>query len=770
MVKERARQVALINTARTVLSAAGAGAVVAAGTANPALAAVLVASGAKLVELTSPELFLPRSDRDQLPDLREPLWELGDLALERCLQQAEDRFPRHQRDDLRRLSKKARGFHRTLLFLPLMEEAPTASEGAPATAEHGGPSPLEALLTTDTRSPLPFEDWEALLEELAYGARVPLTRDLKTPLAHFLASSMQAQAEALLRQDITGGEPLHGKAWAVVLWLDHQQRIHQDRPSQAAIRDGVHELLHRQAPDSRWLQDPRVQEGPDSEADRLAYRREFDRFLGREPDLEAVRQALALSTTDEPVFRWSILSGSAGTGKSRLALELYIRSEQWPCRGFAIPGAVSRETARTWRTDHPSLIIVDYAGHKEGVAEFIQTFAHRARAGDLSPPVRILLVERRSDDPNLEQIFTGELRAAARQYQGPGHRLGPLDEAVLVQIMRERIQRTEGTATSHGEGWSDARLLEALDYHDRRRRPLYAALVGDAIANDYFFSATSERGALTRGRLFERLLEREREEVWKLKDREATQYENLLLLTTFTGGFDNKDLEELYEQPTLGLDLPEDPDFGTYARVAMTHAAQVRKRLPPLEPDLLGERLVLQALLPENEGSLGIKRRNRWLRRLAWKNGREDTASFVQKCFDNYPEDVFRLGWLLPESESLELELLAPFIASMLWLINAASGDSPPSSDAEDMVLDLLDRLDERLGAPDDPSRFDHLSSRVAGWTALAYSYAARCLGARFNGILLNTEPPALLSDFPAPRKPLTTIFNPSMREDGESA
>jgi hypothetical protein len=751
MANQRARRIALVNTAKSLLSAAGAGAVVAAGTANPALTAILVASGAKLIEMVPTDFFnsLPAGDAARSSDLRASLWELADLALTESLKEAEAEFSDYQRKPLRRLARGAPGFHAALLT-----HGPTGSGGPDGELEQ---AVQQALTSTNPASTIPEGEWEALVEELASRAEVPITYDLKIPLASFLARRMQPKMHTLLIDDGSQEAPLGGRAWATVEWIKNFLHVNVDRPAILNTAEKVRQLPETLQPQGSWLYNPRLPDNSRSEADRLSYRRALDEFLGRREDVEAVYEHLQLDHPQDSQFRWSILSGSAGTGKSRLAMELQDRSVAWPRRGFAAPGVVRRENALAWRLEEPTLIVIDYAGHKEGVAEFVQAFAQRAKTDQLNQAVRILLVERRSDDPNLEQISTGELREIALQYQRPSHELDTLDRGDVLRIMKDRIAESE---QARNENWPDEILLAILDHHDPRRRPLYAALVGDAIANRYLFRDGSEHGTMTRGHLFEALLDRERKEVWHLSGREQASYENLLLLATFTGGLHLEHFDEISEQPSRGLPLPESLDFEIYARVAMTSAAQIDERLPPLEPDLLGERLVLRSLLQETVRSANAPRRNRWLRRLAWQYGRESTASFVQKCFDNYPEDVFRLGWLLPEGEPLELELLAPFIATILWSINAACGDSPPTVGAENMVLDLLDRLDERLGSPDDPTRFGLLSPRVARWIALAYSYAARSLGAQLNRTLLDAELPALLGDFPAPPKPLTKAFS----------
>ena len=130
-------------------------------------------------------------------------------------------------------------------------------------------------------------------------------------------------------------------------------------------------------------------------------------LTGRESDIEDLFQMIRA----EGAFRWRVLFGEAGIGKTRIAIEFarQAMSEGWHAgflSGDDLRRFVSADLVGAWRPCVPTLIIVDYAASK--VADLRPLFKHLSAieaeaaqdtdAAAAVPPVRVLLLERHADE------------------------------------------------------------------------------------------------------------------------------------------------------------------------------------------------------------------------------------------------------------------------------------------------------------------------------------------------------------------------------------
>jgi hypothetical protein len=125
----------------------------------------------------------------------------------------------------------------------------------------------------------------------------------------------------------------------------------------------------------------------------------FIRLIGRASELGQLD-----AFCDAPAaFRWKVLTGHGGVGKTRLALELAKGREHSGWRAGFLPGEslkswVSRDRFGTWAPLADTLLIIDYAANK---TEHLETLLERCgRWADERPGavrLRLLLLEREAD-------------------------------------------------------------------------------------------------------------------------------------------------------------------------------------------------------------------------------------------------------------------------------------------------------------------------------------------------------------------------------------
>ena len=351
-------------------------------------------------------------------------------------------------------------------------------------------------------------------------------------------------------------------------------------------------------------------------------------FIGRDSELKSINAFLGNSSAP---FRWMLLYGSGGVGKSRLAMELcLLAQEEWHA-GFL--DDYSREPDwPLWRPMTPTLIVIDYASRDADRAKRILGALASRKAGDgdvrrLDMPVRVILLERTSGGPWLDAITSADPRVkAARALDLPMKAVPdpwPFFEHVLYAANKQLPDKTT--------------TLTALGEMDPERRPLFAHFLADAIA------AGRDVHELDAGRLLEDVIDRAREKFWrplvddtKEGDQRLARDELLLALATIAGGLPVEKIAALPKEFAFDWSLYRHPALFS----AMTGLA-AGDRVPPLLPDIVGEHFALTRLAdPALSDSMRAK-----LFDVAWAMNPLSTAQFTVRAHRDLPASPM-LSWL----------------------------------------------------------------------------------------------------------------------------
>ena len=180
----------------------------------------------------------------------------------------------------------------------------------------------------------------------------------------------------------------------------------------------------------------------------LLARAERDTFQERKDDLDFLDRFLGDPTARGSLhrFRWALVTGPGGEGKTRLALEFLGVAEARLFRAGFLPLSELRKLDPfRWRPRWASLLVVDYpAQSPQAAADLLSNFAERASDTDseFEFPVRVLLLEREAKGVWFETILPPDSRGALVRefcFSGGPYQLGSLSRDSLVAIMQGRL-------------------------------------------------------------------------------------------------------------------------------------------------------------------------------------------------------------------------------------------------------------------------------------------------------------------------------------------
>lgn len=440
----------------------------------------------------------------------------------------------------------------------------------------------------------------------------------------------------------------------------------------------------------------------------LHYQSRYDDLLGRSQVLEDLLDNFlggVIDGTTEDLFRWTLIYGDAGTGKNRLALDLLLKAEELYRTAYDgvepdFFGFIDRDhscdedgirldTIKKWTPGSPSILVIDYAGSLPKLTKAISKLDACARRS--KQPIRLILLDRKitgslSDltlrtDSTQAHVATQFETSVQAYYSNAGIRLGGLLGEDALELIRNRLGDRSGD-------FSDSYLMDRLesirpdsDMNENRRdtfRPLFAAMVGEFLrarnSADDVQGDEKLRVLDDREKILDQIIIRERLHFWKRRAEELCaverdvealleRHENLLAVSTFCRGL------PLTSAPALASNsstpLPSDDFETSLFDVMATGTRRSRgldsprkmgtRRLGFVEPDLIGEWFVLSLLsFPDPDGQDRHLSQGRRLLDpqgfidLCWDSGDNRLVQFILRCYQNHPDRVQDLDYLLP--------------------------------------------------------------------------------------------------------------------------
>jgi ribosomal protein S10 len=390
---------------------------------------------------------------------------------------------------------------------------------------------------------------------------------------------------------------------------------------------------------------------PSNDRTRFIFSARVLEFKGR--DAEKSILADFLGGAEQP-FRWMVMHGLGGVGKSRLALELCLAvRDEWHA-GFLPQEGWEPDWGR-WQPLMPTLIVIDPAARDTArTGQLLRALAGRGPAeatARLAAPVRVLLLERTGEGEWLKKIMGEETKKAQLELaRAPNLLLTTIDDPwpIFEFVLNEKSKPLPDKAET----------LAALAEIDSERRPLFAYFMADAIA----------RGVDIRhfdaARLLEEVIEHGRDAYWKPAGADPKD-ERLLAVATMASGMPVAALDQITEKLLPSWDIDRHPSIF----LAMT-GQEPGENIPPLEPDIVGEHFVLACL---GQNSLLDANRAR-LCNLAWRLKPLDMAQFMLRAHRDLPDHPV-LPWVRKSPTSAGEQQLFWAFAAVDLMIDLAPRD-----------------------------------------------------------------------------------------------
>ncbi|MGP8198664.1 MAG: tetratricopeptide repeat protein [Limisphaerales bacterium] len=369
-------------------------------------------------------------------------------------------------------------------------------------------------------------------------------------------------------------------------------------------------------------------------------------LVGRDTDLADL---LTWLNAKEPISA-RLLVGRAGTGKTRLALELLLgvnaELPEWQA-GFLDGNALRKfdatKQASDWKWSKPTLVVVDYAQTLAvPLTDLMHALTHKRRDG--LPPLRILLLERQAgdwfDDLLRKEDGTSPCAVGVLFHPGKPLELTPLPEGELRRrVLSQTLQRAARLAGKvppalPPDGDPDYEASLKRDIFAQPLNLMLAALVADKIGL---------QPALARSRieLAVALAEKELRRLKRFARTTGVPAEeramcHLAACATMERGFTTPELELAAQEELEALHLEWPGGPGDLASALQNALPGDRLAVAPVEPDFVGEALVLTALAqPDHGGKDRWKSFSRTVERCSRRNSRMTPATLLH-AFQNF--------------------------------------------------------------------------------------------------------------------------------------
>lgn len=410
---------------------------------------------------------------------------------------------------------------------------------------------------------------------------------------------------------------------------------------------------------------------------RFHYSEQAIPFCGRDEELVDLFSFL---NQDAP-FSWWTITGQAGSGKSRLAME-FITKLPATWFGFFVLDRATQHDIDSFQPFNNTLVVIDYVAGREGlVANLISGLKNKFAASEYN--LRILLLERENTKATgswYSKLLQRLSRDESTEIAEAEYRDYTLD---LVDLSDSAVETFIGAVCAYKglphDSVRDKDLREQYraKFEHLRYRPLFVQLFVEAWINSDFVFPKYESFT----GILENVLTREQGRWLEAVDGNqavCNAFIHLLLRANISGCLDISNLPEFYQ-----------PDWHVVQQFVGDHSFPGRQRqewqnslinsicqniddkntlIAPLFPDLIKEYMFCfyteQERLPEMMSEI-------------WQNAPADFSNFIVRCRMDFPEQPFYLEALNAYGKStLDFDVLTGRL-EMLRGRQIREGDDP---------------------------------------------------------------------------------------------
>lgn len=384
-------------------------------------------------------------------------------------------------------------------------------------------------------------------------------------------------------------------------------------------------------------------------------------FCGRTDEIRKLKEFLSSGSK----FSWWSVTGQAGSGKSRLALELLNRLEiNW--YGFFLNDDTSIRNIEDFVPFNNTLIIIDYVSGRETVAAKYLSELEKKYV-TTAYKLRILLLERDNNRKNgswyarLTQHFGKYSDIAAKEYSDDFLNLEDLDDSAIEKFIGYVCSQNRLSEDSNRD--KELRRIYGEKFEVLRYRPLFLELFVEAwILNGQSFSKYDSFDDVLKC-----VLTREQEKLFSAFDGNqkcCNAFIRLVLRANVSGNLFISDLPDIYKDDWNEIDkfiksnafpgIQQDEKASSLIG-SICHNNIDRVEIAPLFPDILKE-YMFYYYSDENRLDDVVKE--------LWRNVPRDFSIFIKRCINDFPSKPFYRNVLnnvtLDDKESLvgRLELL----------------------------------------------------------------------------------------------------------------
>ncbi|OSQ40797.1 ATP-binding protein [Thalassospira mesophila] len=466
-----------------------------------------------------------------------------------------------------------------------------------------------------------------------------------------------------------------------------------------AFQKEIDQLFHNMvSPELRWPK-PRRELGS---FDRVKYNSNLNGLYGREKEIELLTNFAGDIEICGPEFnfRWMLIKGDGGTGKTRLAFDFTtekLNRNIWKAGKLHLHDLEKFRNPEKWLPRQPTFIVIDYvSGQAEKTGDLLRIFANNAAHYDF--PVRVLLLERKVDKSWLAKMLpeNGDKPMVMDHVFGHedenGLTIPPVDATAIKKMMKERFAKAGQTPPCGDLLLAAAQRVDTRPNDANQPRPLFALATAEAMIAEAEKEPESQpdftkiAALLNQEDVLAGMLRREEDTCWQHAAPDdgggtLTRYKLALALATLTQGLDLNDLETKdADYGPVARHLPDPPP--DHHQGLISALGGTGTFLAPVEPDIMGEFFVARTLL-----ECSTKHRH-CLVNNSLKNGKIAPIASILRLLQDFPQKTVDID--IPAAMlSCEHEIAAYSYAWMAidWLDQCNKVNNPKMAD------DFMDAL-----------------------------------------------------------------------------